>query len=387
MQNKVKVLFVVSEFYQAGTERFTYELDRALNKNQFAVEILCLIPLNASSRFTDYYYTKHLELGTKVHFMDQVNVPTEPTLQQRIKKKLFNTPFTDERVKVKSFFNQYDCISIMGEYNFKEIYKYITSENKHKLLIHIQNSKYQVNNTYDAFPKEEEFHFVSGFHANQIKHELSEFENYKHTYYNLNLKFEYIYTKTEYTISEIPKIGIFTRLTPAKPLDPFIYAFQLILEHSSQAELHIFGSGDPKKEGVQRYIEQLKLEKNIFFRGHQENILKTAVQENLDLVWLHGYHGLPGGWVGFDISTAKIPQLFWNFGNDDQSNFYSFFPMFNSISGLAQKSLQMLYNPNEARKLADEQFNYTNDNYNIEKNILVMEELYHTIFHTINYKK
>jgi glycosyltransferase involved in cell wall biosynthesis len=387
MQNKVKVLFVVSEFYQAGTERFTYELDRALNKNQFAVEILCLIPLNASSRFTDYYYTKHLELGTKVHFMDQVNVPTEPTLQQRIKKKLFNTPFTDERVKVKSFFNQYDCISIMGEYNFKEIYKYITSENKHKLLIHIQNSKYQVNNTYDAFPKEEEFHFVSGFHANQIKHELSEFENYKHTYYNLNLKFEYIYTKTEYTISEIPKIGIFTRLTPAKPLDPFIYAFQLILEHSSQAELHIFGSGDPKKEGVQRYIEQLKLEKNIFFRGHQENILKTAVQENLDLVWLHGYHGLPGGWVGFDISTAKIPQLFWNFGNDDQSNFYSFFPMFNSISGLAQKSLQMLYNPNEARKLADEQFSYTNDNYNIEKNILVMEELYHAISYTLKPEK
>jgi glycosyltransferase involved in cell wall biosynthesis len=387
MQSKIKVLFVVSEFYQAGTERFTYELDRALNKKLFSVEILCLIPLNASPRFTDYYYTKHLELGTKVHFMDQVNVPTEPTLQQRIRKKLFNRPFTDEREKVKSFFNQYDCISIMGEYNFKEIYKYITEENKHKLLIHIQNSKYQVNNTYDAFPKKEEFHFVSGFHANQIKHELSEFENYKHTYYNLNLKFENVYVKHDYTISDNPKIGIFTRLTPAKPLDPFIYAFQLILEQSPQAELHIFGSGDPKKEGVLRYVEQLKLEKNIFFRGHQENILKTAVQENLDLVWLHGYHGLPGGWVGFDISTAKIPQLFWNFGSDNQSNFYSFFPMFNSLSGLAQKSLLMLSNPDEARKLADEQFQYTNENYNIEKNIFVMEELYYTIFQTLNTEK
>ena len=91
MQNKVKVLFVVSEFYQAGTERFTYELDRALNKNQFEVEILCLIPLNASQRFTDYYYSKHIELGTKVHFMDQVNVPTEPTLQQRIKKNMLES--------------------------------------------------------------------------------------------------------------------------------------------------------------------------------------------------------------------------------------------------------------------------------------------------------
>ena len=387
MENKIKILFVVSEFYQAGTERFTYELDRALNKNLFSVEILCIIPLNASSRFTDYYYSKHLDLGTKIHFINEFNQPTEPTLQQKIKKRLLNTPYPDERLKIKSFFNLFDAISIMGEYNFKEVYKYITNENKHKLLIHIQNSKFQVHNTYDAFPKDEEFHFVSGFHANQIKLELSEFEKYKHTYYNLNLKFENTYIKTDYKNSAAPKIGIFTRLTPAKPLDPFIYSFQLVAEQLPKAELHIFGSGDPKKEGVLRYVEQLNLENNIFFRGHQENILKTAVEENLDLVWLHGYHGLPGGWVGFDISTAKIPQLFWNFGSDDQSNFYSFFPMFNSISGLANKSLQILSNPNEAKKLADEQFNYTDENYNIAKNIHVMENLYHANSQTVNPEK
>jgi glycosyltransferase involved in cell wall biosynthesis len=387
MRNKVKVLFVVSEFYQAGTERFTYELDRALNKNLFSVEILCIIPLNASSRFTDYYYSKHFDLGTKIHFIDDVNQHTEPTLQQKIKKRLLNTLYPDERLKIKSFFNQFDAISIMGEYNFKEVYKYITNENKHKLLIHIQNSKFQVHNTYDAFPKDEEFHFVSGFHANQIKHELSEFEKYKHTYYNLNLKFENSFKKTEYKNTTAPKIGIFTRLTQAKPLDPFIYSFQLVAEQLPKAELHLFGSGDPKKEGVLRYVEQLNLENNIFFRGHQENILKTAVEENLDLVWLHGYHGLPGGWVGFDISTAKIPQLFWNFGSDDQSNFYSFFPMFNSISGLANKSLQILSNPTEAKKLAEEQFNYTDENYNIAKNIHVMENLYHANSQTVNPEK
>jgi glycosyltransferase involved in cell wall biosynthesis len=379
MQNKVKVLFVVSEFYQAGTERFTYELDRALNKNLFSVEILCIIPLNASTRFTDFYYSKHLELGTKIHFMDEINVPTEPTLRQKIKKRLFNTPFVDERVNAKSFFNSFDCISIMGEYNFKEIYKYITDENKHKLLIHIQNSKYQVINPYDAFPKDEEFHFVSGFHADQIKHELSEFDKYKHTYYNLNLKFENTFVKTEYNNSNAPKIGIFTRLTPAKPLDPFIYSFQLVVEKLPKAQLHVFGSGDPVGEGVTRHVQQLKLEKHIFFRGHQENILKTAIEENLDLVWLHGYHGIPGGWVGFDISTAKIPQLFWNFGSEEDTKFHPFFPMFNSLSGLADKSILTLSDPLAAKKLAEEQFKYTDENYNIAKNIHVMENLYHSI--------
>ena len=122
MKNKVKVLFVVSEFYQAGTQRFTYELDRALNKDLFSVEILCIIPLDASERFSDYYYSRHLDLGTKIHFINEINQLTEPTLKQKINRRLLNTPFSDERKNIKEFFNQYDCISIMGEYNFKEVF-------------------------------------------------------------------------------------------------------------------------------------------------------------------------------------------------------------------------------------------------------------------------
>ncbi|MFM7681121.1 MAG: hypothetical protein ACKO7P_00025 [Bacteroidota bacterium] len=375
MGNKVKILFVVSEFYQAGTQRFTYELDRAINKAHFTVEILSLLPLNASNLFNDYYYQKHLELGSKIHFLNEVNQLTTPTLKQKIEHRLVKKPFPDDRLQIKSFLDRFDCISIMGEYNFKEIYKYIKAENRHKLLIHVQNSKYQVKDNYEFFPKNEVFHFVSGFHDNQIAFELSEFSSYKHTYYNLNLKFENKFVKSNYKTSINPKIGIFTRLTPAKPLDPFIYSFQLVNEQLPNAEFHVFGSGDPIKEGMNRYVQQLELAKSIHFRGHQENILKTAIEEELDLVWLHGYHGLPGGWVGFDISTAKIPQLFWNFGNNT-GKFHSFFPMFNSVNEMAKKSISILLNPSEAKVLADEQFEYTNENYNISKNIHVMEKLY-----------
>lgn len=376
MGNKVKVLFVVSEFYQAGTERFAFEIDRALNKDTFTVEILCILPLNASQRFSDYYYSKHLELGTKIYFLDEINTLTEPSLLQKIKRRFSSSPMPDERQNIKRFFDQYDCISIMGEYNFKEIYTFLSEENKQKILIHIQNSKYQVKDTYAAFPKDEVFHFVSGFHADQIGYELSEFKNYKHTYYNLNLKFENTYKKTEYNKTKSPKIGIFTRLTSAKPLDPFIYSFQLVFEKIPQAQLHIYGSGNPLIEGVSRYVEQLNLESNVFFRGHQTNILETAVEENLDLIWLHGYHGIPGGWAGFDIATAKIPQLFWNFGSEATTRFLPFFPMYNSMSAFAAKSIEILDDSIFAKKLADEQFEYTNKNYNIENNIHVMETIY-----------
>lgn len=387
MKDKVKVLFVVSEFWQAGTQRFTFELDRALNKAEFEVDILCMLPLNKSGDFTDYYYPKHLDLGSKIHFFDEVNLLTIPTIGQKIKNRLFNASYVDERIKMKHFFDDFDCISIMGEYNYKEVNKYILKENQHKLLVHIQNSRYQVKNTYDAFPKEEKFHFVSGFHKGQIEFELADFDDYEHTYYNLNFKIENEFVKTTYQASTKPKIGIFTRLTPAKPLDPFLFSFQLVKEQLPEAEFHIFGSGDPVKEGVYRCAQQLKLENAIHFRGHQENILKTAVEEQLDLVWLHGYHGLPGGWVGFDMSTAKIPQLFWDFGSDASTQFHSFFPMCTTYKELATKSIQILSNSIEAKTLAEEQFTYTDENYNIAKNIHVMENLYHTICQTVDPEK
>jgi hypothetical protein len=65
MADKVKVLLIVTDFYQAGTERFTYELDRAIDKSKFEVQILSLLPLNNSPQWKDYYYEKHLELGNK----------------------------------------------------------------------------------------------------------------------------------------------------------------------------------------------------------------------------------------------------------------------------------------------------------------------------------
>lgn len=66
--DKKKVLFFVTEFWQAGTQRFTYEVDRAIDKNKFEITILSFRNLNTVSDKPDFYYKKHLELGTKVFF-------------------------------------------------------------------------------------------------------------------------------------------------------------------------------------------------------------------------------------------------------------------------------------------------------------------------------
>ena len=376
MKDKVKVLFVVSEFWQAGTQRFTFELDRALDKKCFNVSILSILPLTTNEYFDDYYYDKHLALGSTIYFLQDVDILIRPTLKQRIYRKFFGKSLPNEHQSLIKFLESYDVISVMGEYNYLKINKFLSDEIRKCTFIHIMNSKFQSNAIYDQFPKSDSYHFISGFREKQISWELAEFNNFKHTYFNLNFKLEKQYAKGDYKKSDTPKIGIFTRLTFTKPLDPFIEAFKSLRSKLPNAELHIYGGGDPSKEGVLSYVEKLSLESSVFFRGHQNHILKTAIEDNIDLVWFHGYHGIPGGFASFDLSTAKIPQLFWDFGSAPGTIHYSFFPMFNNAEQLADYSLNVLNNPNDAKLLAQQQFDFINTNFNIEMNVHQIEELY-----------
>ena len=144
-------------------------------------------------------------------------------------------------------------------------------------------------------------------------------------------------------------------------------------------ELHIFGSGDPEEEGVMRYVNQLGLKDKVIFRGHQKDMIGTAKSDNLDLVWPHGYHSVPGGWAGYDICTLGIPQLFWNFGGVNRLELRNVFPMYNNVSQFAETSLKAIQNLDYAKELSQSQFEYVVDNQNIANFIGDLENTYLSI--------
>lgn len=380
MADKVRLLFVVSEFYQAGTERFTYEVHRAIDRDHFHISFLSLLPLGQSERWKDHYYEKHIELGAEIHFLSDVDVIRHPTLCERAARIMMGRPLPNEHAHLQDFLDRFDCISVMGEYNYTGIARYMTREQKGRTLVHIQNSKHQKPDIYHHYRKDEHVHFVSGFDERSVAWELSEFEAYDHTYFGLNQRIETEHVKQDYRSNpDEPRIGIFTRITAHKPLDPFIYAFQLVCDRFPRAQFHLFGSGDPVQEGVTGYVNRLGLEGNVHFRGHQSEIRQTAIEEQLDVVWLHGYHGVPGGWAGFDICTTKVPQVFWDFGGTDLTGHHPDFPMSNRLNEFVQLTLSILANPVFARDLAERQFNYVYENRNIDRFIHVMEDLYITM--------
>jgi len=372
-QRKTKVLFIVSAFYQAGAERYAYELNRAIDKSKFEIEILSIAYLNASERFQDFYYPLHAGLGTKVHFLHDLKISAANSFKDKALEKI---KIVKPKRKIDSFFDNYDAISIIGEYLYKQVAIFISESCQNKLLIHPMKTRFQKDDAYAAFPKNKKFHFVSAFNETQTKWELSEFQDFSVSFYDLCFKIENDIFKSQYKISEKPKIAIFTRLTHTKPLDPFIYVSQLVKNRLPGAELHIFGSGDPDKEGVSRYISQLNLNDSVFFRGHQNEMIKTAVEEDIDLVWLHGYYGLPGGFAGFEMALAKFPQLFWNFTAAVHTKLYEQFPMYTNTEEMADKTTQLLKDSAAASNLALAQYNMVREKYDIEKNISIMESLY-----------
>lgn len=377
MKGKIKVLFVVSEFYQAGAQRFTYEMDSAINKDLFDLDILSLLPLGANPSWEDHYFNLHTELGTKIFFLNDLDKPYIPSLRQRIERRVLNRPLPDRYMALHSFMDGYDVIMCIGEYNYPTIARRMNAKLKAKTVINLHNTKHQKPDNYKDYDKTQSYHFVSGFGDDEITFELSEFSHYDHTFLPLSIPVDGVGRKWSFRKTEKPKIGIFTRITHSKPLDPFIYAFHILLEQMPDAELHIFGNGDPQNEGVAKYLRHLGLQDKVKFRGHQKDIKETAIREKLNVVWFHGFHGQAGGFAGFDICSIGVPQLFWNFGNSSDTTIEGF-PMYTSITALAAGTKEIIENEEEANKLSLSQYQYVLEMKNIKKSIANLESLFLT---------
>lgn len=376
-KNRIEILFVVSEFWQAGTQRFTYEVASAINRRLFNITILSLRPLGSNRNWADYYYEKHLALGDKVMFFEELIRLPEQGIYSRVKNRLSGRSLPSKDKILTEFFDKFQAISIMGEYNFPFVAKYLGEVQKRRTIIHIMNSIHQDKNIFLKFNKQEKLRFCSGFLKNEIAEELAEFVDYDHQYLPLSLSF--LETEKWHFSENKKRIGIFTRLTLHKPLDPFLYAFHLLLDKMPDVELHIYGSGDPEESGMMRYVKQLKLQKNVVFRGHQNNLIATALKDEIDLVWFHSYYGQPGGFASFDVSSVAIPQLFWNFSNTEGSAKDDIFPIFNHLSSFVDRSVVILSDRDKAEALSTIQYEDTLKNRNMRENIVLLETLYKRI--------
>jgi glycosyltransferase involved in cell wall biosynthesis len=380
--DKIKVLFIVSEFWQAGGERQAYEFNSSFNKNKFQIDLFCLLPLNIDKNKEDFYYSKHLELDSNIHFWDSFKVKNVKFSRLKSVNRITKEKNEATESNLKDFFKSYDFFLFFGEYTYGSFYNSFSKEYKSWCIVLIHNSRFQVPNNYTRFDKSDCIHFLSGFLEDEIKHELAEFDRYEHTCVPLSINCEFDFPKRKKKESNNikKKIGLFTRLTIHKPLDVFYFALHLLRERGNDVELLVFGNGKPEDYEFNKCINYLGLSESIFFMGHQKEILKSAVENELDLVWFHSYYGVPGGYASFDICMTQIPQVFWDFTPGKINPYYPEFRSFNSLDGFVDYTQKLLSSEDVIEEIGRKQMEaiklYRNLNSEIKKvEILIQEKV------------
>ena len=375
MTDKIKILFITSEFWQGGAQRYLFEVNNALAKKNYQTSILSLRNLKSDQNWNDYYYSEHLQIGSKIYFLEEINKVRKPTIKERIQHHLLGFKLPPEREFLLNFLNSFDVIFFIGEYTYPVIERWIDFEIMRKSFICLVFSVHQVPGKFDRYNKLSEYKFISAFHNNELKDELGVFFKYQHFYFPFSIQCKNQEQLWEPNTINKKRIGIFTRLAKEKPIDIFLFALYLLIEKGIEVELHVFGNGDPAEVGLVRVIELLSLKENVVFKGHQENICKTAINEGLDLVWFHGYYGVPGGFASFDLSTLGLPQVFWNFTPDSLGQYMDELPMYSNLKEFVNISYDLLINSESAINLGQRQKNFVFEHRNIDDNISIFESI------------
>ncbi|MCV9927448.1 hypothetical protein OIU83_07280 [Flavobacterium sp. LS1R49] len=382
--SKKKILFIVSDFYHNGAQREMYEFDSALNKDKFELTILSLVELNTRLDLRDYFYEKHLCLGTKIlllkDFIKKNKKGLVPKILNKILRNSLNLKVRDNNIRnLITLFDNYDKVIFMGEYVYQSLSNSIPVDYFKEIFIFIMCSRFQ-SESYRNFEKNKQFVFMGGFdNIRQIEYEFEGFSNYKYEFMPLCLTVTNEYNKWQFNERcKTKKIGIFTRLHKDKPLDPFLYAYQVLLSQDYNIELHIFGVGNYKYAEYDRYINNLDLNGKVHFRGHQSDMKITILEEKLDLVWFQGYNNLPAGFAALEVCLTGTPQIFWDFfiGENKQINRLDVvYPHYKDLLAFVEASKKVLYDNKVADLLSDKQFHDVFNNRDIFKNIENIEKI------------
>jgi glycosyltransferase involved in cell wall biosynthesis len=384
--DKKKILWVVYDFVQAGGQRHVFEIAKALNKNKYQIDFLKVNQINSDTNWNqEFYYQPTLDLDSSIFILPEILKTSNNNIAQKIARKIrkkfgFNSTLNvnrndQERVILEKIFLEYKYVNFSGIAVFETVC-IGRGLNPPNALINILTAKFQGVDIYKNYDKKLYYHFISGFEPSILSNELSEFNNFKHTYFPLSLdsiSFEGLINNG----NEKLVIGIFTRLSAMKPLDPYFYALKLLLEQGLNVELRIYGAGNPEKLGFIRQLDYLYLKENVFFCGHTESIQQTLIKEHFDLIWFQAADSQIAGYAALEIALCSIPQVLWDFSyRGSESEVKNFFPSFTNISLFVNYNKKLLNSKEKLEELGMKQRQFVLEQHSIEKNIIILENIY-----------
>lgn len=377
---KPRLLFLMRDFVQAGAQRFQYELIRAIDKDRYHVDVLVPIPLDrAEGMFPkEYYYPLVEQSVSRIHSMAEVGGVWHQIrhLIGRAKSRLskrnplqhlldFLAVRFDARhqQRLRAFLDTYDVVNVT-EYDFCFVKQAISDPDRVVTCVMTARSQTHPRSQFEDYDPYKVYTFVAGWDEVVQKNELSYFLNgYRLINVPLILDVSGFRPLDRAKKDDVLRIGLFTRISPLKPVEPFLFALHLMVSKGLNVHLHHFGAvaqhgiSAIMKDMLIKTIHILGLENHITFEGHAEDIAETCADKGIGLVWQQGFIRHLGGYAGIELMLAGVPHAFFDFETLDRSWPQGELPepYFHEVNAFADFSERVLTDEDFAAELGDKQ--------------------------------
>lgn len=301
---RTRLLFVISQLIQGGAERWLYEVARGLDRARFEVEVLTS-PLVRGPRHV--YLEPLREAGIPVHGDLPLVQPllVKAGLRSGRMEAAYRSLGLAARARLgRRWFRGFDLVCPVQIENWYAVRGCVEPE---RTIIHLMSNAVQHDHDHLCLLRDGRRYRLVLFNEAQ----RAELNGIDHEAFLWPLAMD-LANRPRLALPEgSRRIGVFTRLSRQKPLEPLLYAFHTLRAEVPEAELHVFGAGDPGVFG--HTIDLLHLRDAVRFRGHAPDLDATLRDERIALCWMLSVDDAVG-YASIEAGSLGVPLLFWNLG-------------------------------------------------------------------------
>jgi len=376
-RKKTRVLFVLSQLVQHGSERYLFELCQALDKEEFEVEVMT----RAISVKHHFYYPKLLALGIPVHrklisrryFIYPIKgLHRSSALVRQVVKSAHRAVI---RLWYGRFFEAYDVIAVVGIETYCDALSPVLDRNTNVVIHHVTH-RFQFERDYlDECPQRRVVTLDQ-----QQEREIEQSRMHDATIYRLPLPMSLAsrphLPAPSRTAGEPVRIGVVSRLYRDRPNEPLLRCFAAVLK-KTDAVLYFYGGGD--KTQYDRLIDELGIREKVLFVGHQASLEEAIQRDRLSMLWLVSMG--PSIFYGsVEVASLGVPMAFWDLSGMSHQEILDAtdgaLQAFNDEEEFAAFTAGLLHNDDALRALGTTLRDYVLRQFEIANNIEALQRYY-----------
>lgn len=376
----IRLAFAIDQFEQGGSQRYLFEVCRALDKERFDVCVLTRARVDRRG----YYYAPLRAAGIPIHEI-RPHIPDPVRFVPAIvgfrpyRVAVHRTNSMLARWTIGTFLNAFDlvaCIQIETYYALQSALAI-----KDNAIVHLMSNRFQyAYDPYDECRTDQPYRFVT-FDSSQT-------EEVRASRCHAGSVFEWPLSMDLTGFPLLPiqaepgrpkKIGIFTRLSREKPIEKLFECFAGLVREVD-ATLHVYGNGDP---GIFREsIHALGIADRVVFEGHAPDMNATLRTAGLSMCWLISV-GTLLGFATIEIAACGMPMAFWNFGARTHSDILrqtgGAVHSFDSVPEFVRFAVGCLNDPQELAEAGATLRRHILSRHDIHRNIKTLQDYYEDV--------